>query len=328
MFASALCAQQSQTGAPVTWPCVPGRAVDPSYLEVSESTGGQLFLFQKGEVEHASVVMNASRTHPATIIRAVGHLSGSREFEFPVDSKTASILLTASLQCRSAIVLTRPNGAEMTAYNSVRNIDLKAGRIVQVDAPEPGKWKVRLAGTGLFVLSVTGKTEIGIGSVSFLEGDQRRSGPARGIHQELEVHVSGEVATLGFHLVGPAGEFIAGLEPPDHLGGALLGPSWLLERIDRGHVRYGIQNGIHLELKPSEYFHRQCYVNFWFEEVGIKMREYIGVDHIMWESDYPHPTCTYPDSQQYIARVTQELSPEERQKILVDNAVRVFNLDT
>src|SRR2546423_4142913 len=118
MFASALCAQQGQTGAPATWPCVPGRAVDPSYLEVSESTGGQPFLLQKAEVEHASVVMTASHTHPATVIRAVGHLSGSREFEFPVDSKTTSILLMASLQCRSAIAMTRPNGSELTAANS------------------------------------------------------------------------------------------------------------------------------------------------------------------------------------------------------------------
>jgi predicted TIM-barrel fold metal-dependent hydrolase len=81
-----------------------------------------------------------------------------------------------------------------------------------------------------------------------------------------------------------------------------------------------------MALKPSDYFHRQCYANFWFEELGIKMREYIGVDNIMWESDYPHPTCTYPESQKYIAMVTKELTPKERQKILVDNAVKVFNL--
>jgi predicted TIM-barrel fold metal-dependent hydrolase len=82
-----------------------------------------------------------------------------------------------------------------------------------------------------------------------------------------------------------------------------------------------------MTVKPSAYFHRQCYVNFWFEEIGITMREYIGLDNIMWESDYPHPTCTYPESQKYIAMVTQELTAEEKQKILVGNAVRVFNLD-
>src|SRR5215813_6627089 len=106
----ALWAQQGQTGAPPGWPCVPGRAVDPAYVQISESSGGQLFLFQPGEVEHAGIVMAASYTHPATIIRAVGHLSGTREFEFPVDSQTTSILLMASLQCRNAIAVVRPGG--------------------------------------------------------------------------------------------------------------------------------------------------------------------------------------------------------------------------
>ncbi len=82
-----------------------------------------------------------------------------------------------------------------------------------------------------------------------------------------------------------------------------------------------------MKIKPSEYFHRQCYVNFWFEEVGVVMRSYIGIDNIMWESDYPHPTCTYPTSQSYIARVTKDMTEEEKRKILVDNAAKLFHLD-
>ncbi|MEE9284791.1 MAG: amidohydrolase family protein [Dehalococcoidia bacterium] len=82
-----------------------------------------------------------------------------------------------------------------------------------------------------------------------------------------------------------------------------------------------------MSIKPSEYFHRQCYVNFWFEEAGIEMRHRIGIDNIMWESDYPHPTCTWPNSQDYIERSLKGVPADERRKILVDNAVRVFNLD-
>src|SRR5215510_9146942 len=97
-FACALHAQNGQQGSRPGWPCVAGRAVDPAYLEVSESTGGQLFLFQPGELEHAAMVMSAPQTHPATMVRAVGHLSGTREIEFPVDSTARSILVMASLQ--------------------------------------------------------------------------------------------------------------------------------------------------------------------------------------------------------------------------------------
>ena len=101
---------------------------------------------------------------------------------------------------------------------------------------------------------------------------------------------------------------------------------YLLEVADHQWERQKLWNE-GMKVKPSDYFHRQCYVNFWFEEVGILMRRFIGIDNIMWESDYPHPTCTYPDSQEYIRKVTKDLTPEERQKIMVDNAVRVFHLD-
>ncbi len=79
-------------------------------------------------------------------------------------------------------------------------------------------------------------------------------------------------------------------------------------------------------LKPSEYFHRQCHVNFWFEITGIALRHKIGIDNIMWESDYPHPTTTWPDSRHYIERALKDVPEDERRKILVENAVRVFNL--
>ncbi len=81
-----------------------------------------------------------------------------------------------------------------------------------------------------------------------------------------------------------------------------------------------------MRLKPSDYFKRQCYVNFWFEELGPKLRHTIGIDNIMWESDFPHGTGTYPKSREYIERCMHDWTKEERQKVLVDNARKVFNL--
>ena len=201
-LAPALWAQQEQQGARPGWPCVPGRAVDPSYLEISESTGGQLFLFQKGEMAQAGVVMAASFTHPATVVRAVGHLSGTREFEVPVDSTMASVLVLASIQCRNAVTFTRPNGSELTAANAAQSIELQAGRIVRVDGPEPGKWKVRLTGTGLFVLGVLAKTPVALAQVS-----AGRDG--------VEALVSGEVSDVKFQLAGPSADVVAQMEPAE-----------------------------------------------------------------------------------------------------------------
>ena len=44
--------------------------------------------------------------------------------------------------------------------------------------------------------------------------------------------------------------------------------------------------------RPSELFKRQIHVDFWYESAGIELRHVIGLDNIMWESDYPHSTST------------------------------------
>ena len=55
--------------------------------------------------------------------------------------------------------------------------------------------------------------------------------------------------------------------------------------------------------RPSEIVRRQMYVNFWFEAEGIKLRDDIGVDNIMWESDFPHVASYYPHSWREVERV-------------------------
>jgi hypothetical protein len=182
-----LCAQDGQRPSRPGWPCVAGRPVDPAYLDVSESTGGELFMFQRSETGQSLSVMTASRGYKAAILRAVGNLGGTRDFEFPVDSTVSSLLIMGSIQCRKDVLLLRPNGSEITAVNAAQNIDLQAGRVIRVDQPEPGPWRVRLSGTGLFLLSVAAKSSIALSTVAFAEGtaDARLSGEASGLKLQL-----------------------------------------------------------------------------------------------------------------------------------------------
>ena len=78
--------------------------------------------------------------------------------------------------------------------------------------------------------------------------------------------------------------------------------------------------------RPSELFHRQCYVNFWFEELGPKWRHLIGIDNLLWESDFPHGTGTYPNSRAYIEKSMADWTADERKQVLVDNARKLFHL--
>ena len=204
------CAQSGQTPPRPGWPCVAGRPVDPAFLDASESTGGQLFMFQRSEAAQSAAVLTASSHHKATILRIVGNLNGSRDFSFPVDSTVSSLLVMASIQCRNAVRLSRPNGAELTAAESASNIDLQAGRIVRIDRPEPGAWSVRLAGTGMFLLSALATSDIALNGVSF---SGSRS-PVYGISQPMEMRLSGVASNLRFQLIDAAGNPLSDPEAP------------------------------------------------------------------------------------------------------------------
>ena len=79
--------------------------------------------------------------------------------------------------------------------------------------------------------------------------------------------------------------------------------------------------------RPSETVHRQMFVNFWFEAEGIKLRHEIGIDNIMWESDFPHVASFYPRSWESVERVLAGVSADDRRKLLYENAMRVYGIE-
>ena len=78
--------------------------------------------------------------------------------------------------------------------------------------------------------------------------------------------------------------------------------------------------------RPSEIVHRQVRVTFWYERAGIGMRDLIGVDNILWASDYPHGTSSYPRSWELIDKVLAGVGDAERRKLLCENVLRVYGV--
>lgn len=80
-------------------------------------------------------------------------------------------------------------------------------------------------------------------------------------------------------------------------------------------------------LLPSEYFHRQIWISFVDDPLGVKMvGNVLDADKVMFGSDYPHPASTWPESQRVIADAAQNLSAGVRQKIFRDNARALFGI--
>jgi len=82
-----------------------------------------------------------------------------------------------------------------------------------------------------------------------------------------------------------------------------------------------------MTIRPSEYFKRQCYVNFWYEASGIQQRDRIGVENILWEADFPHPTSTFPNSRKAIKDSLAGVPAAEQALMLQSNAERLFGIE-
>jgi predicted TIM-barrel fold metal-dependent hydrolase len=77
----------------------------------------------------------------------------------------------------------------------------------------------------------------------------------------------------------------------------------------------------------SVQFRKHVYGSFLWDTIGIANRDLIGVENIMWCSDYPHSYGPFPNSRVQIDKELAALTEEERHKVLAGNAMRVFGLE-
>ena len=80
------------------------------------------------------------------------------------------------------------------------------------------------------------------------------------------------------------------------------------------------------KLTPKEYFARNFYATYWFEQENLVADIHrVGVDRVMFETDFPHPTCFYP-APDFTGGVPG-LTYEESKKVLSANAARVYSIE-
>jgi predicted TIM-barrel fold metal-dependent hydrolase len=82
-----------------------------------------------------------------------------------------------------------------------------------------------------------------------------------------------------------------------------------------------------LSMLPSEYFKRQLFATFWFEKNNVPaLIASVGEDSVLFETDFPHPTCLYPKPLDTVAEKMSTLTPEVQRKILGENAAKLYRL--
>lgn len=104
---------------------------------------------------------------------------------------------------------------------------------------------------------------------------------------------------------------------------------FILETLDYEMAENAPDSLKKLKKLPSEYFKSNLYATFWFENNFGKLAdlvETVGPDNILFETDYPHPTCLYPDPLESVEAKMSVLDPETQTKILGENARKLYRL--
>jgi predicted TIM-barrel fold metal-dependent hydrolase len=109
--------------------------------------------------------------------------------------------------------------------------------------------------------------------------------------------------------------------------------SWVIHFLDRLDYNYiqrpptGGRRKFKEDMLPSDYFHRHVFLSFQDDALGVKLRDIIGVDNLLWGSDYPHPETTFPRSRQVLEDILVDCAEEEKAKIAGGNAARIYHFE-
>ena len=82
-----------------------------------------------------------------------------------------------------------------------------------------------------------------------------------------------------------------------------------------------------LKRLPSEYLREHALWGVFDDPIGIQLRHMIGVDKIMWSTDFPHIVTRWPKSRELVQEQFAGVPEDEKRAMLAGNAVKFFHLD-
>jgi len=78
----------------------------------------------------------------------------------------------------------------------------------------------------------------------------------------------------------------------------------------------------------KQMFMDQIYASYWFEgpnNVDNYISEF-GVDNLMFETDYPHPQCLYPQVREKVVETLGKYDLPTQRKVLFENAAKLYGI--
>ena len=78
---------------------------------------------------------------------------------------------------------------------------------------------------------------------------------------------------------------------------------------------------------PSTYFKRQMAATFVHEPEGVELRHELGIENVLWSTDFPHPVCNWPNAGEKIRKQFEGVPEDEVHKITWSNGARMYGIE-
>ncbi len=177
--------------------------LDPAYVNTSSDTGGQPFPMSPAEMVNMSIVMaESTRSDSVLLLWAGGTRADDTTFTIPVDHAVSRVTFSTTFDgTGGAVTIAGPDGAVVKPGPAVQDTSMSCGRIVRVDAPTVGDWRVTVKPTERFWLVIHGRSELDLISVDFVRPGGRPG--HEGLFKMEGQPVAGRPAMLRVRLSDP-----------------------------------------------------------------------------------------------------------------------------
>ena len=101
---------------------------------------------------------------------------------------------------------------------------------------------------------------------------------------------------------------------------------YILEQLDDRWWRNRSWLPVKLQHEPSFYYRRNWRSSFMVDHYAVKNRHVLGVDNLLWSTDYPHHGCDWPETRRTVDEMFRDVPADERWKMCAGNAVKLYGL--
>ena len=160
---------QPRTGRRIYGPGVCG-PIDPTYVNTATATGGQPFPMSPSEIVNMTQVMiESTRSDGVMLLWAGGTAADPTTLSVPIDASISRVTFSATFDgTGGGTTVASPDGVVLQQRAGTQDTVMSCGRILSVDAPAAGAWRVTVKPSDHFWLVVHARSALDVLSTEFV----------------------------------------------------------------------------------------------------------------------------------------------------------------